>query len=384
MVTAVRRGASVRTVAREFRVSRCTVQRWLDRAKGQRLDRVDFGSRRRGPCRAVNRTSPSVEARVVSIRRRLERSSALGDCGAAAIHQTLEEQHARRIPSVRTIGRILVRQGVLDGRRRQRFPAPPRGWYLPDLAQGRAELDAVDIIEDLVIEGGHGVDVLNVFSLFGHLPGSWPMAEMTAKTVANRLIGHWREVGLPTFAQFDNDTRFQGPHQFPDAVGRVSRLCLQLGVTPVFTPPRETGFQAIIENFNGRWRRKVWGRFHHRSVAQLEHRSDRFVAALRTKNAIHIGSAPLRTPVPDGWSLDLQVPLRGRIIFLRRTTERGGVELLGHHFHVERDWPHRLVRCEVDLTQETIRFFGLRRQKPNDQRLLREVEHAIPHKDFHE
>jgi len=39
------------------------------------------------------------------------------------------------------------------------------------------------------------------------------------------------------------------------------RTCLRLDVTPVFAPPRESGFQAAIENFNGRWQAKVWARF---------------------------------------------------------------------------------------------------------------------------
>ncbi len=40
------------------------------------------------------------------------------------------------------------------------------------------------------------------------------------------------------------------------------RLCLSLGVTAVFAPPRETGFQAAVESFNARWQAKVWQRFH--------------------------------------------------------------------------------------------------------------------------
>jgi hypothetical protein len=33
----------------------------------------------------------------------------------------------------------------------------------------------------------------------------------------------------------------------------------------------------------------------------------------------------------------------------RRTTEHGTVQLPGHTFTVAPLWPHRLVRCEVDL-----------------------------------
>ena len=83
----------------------------------------------------------------------------------------------------------------------------------------------------------------------------------TAKKTVQTLVAHWREHGLPAYAQFDNDTIFQGAHQYRDTFGRVTRLCLQLGVTPVFAPPRETGFQAAIESYNGRWQAKVWRRF---------------------------------------------------------------------------------------------------------------------------
>ena len=147
--------------------------------------------------------------------------------------------------------------------------APP-GWYLPDVAARRAELDSIDIVEGLVIKGGPHVEVLNAISLHGGLVGSWPMAAaVTAKAVVEALVEHWRAVGLPGYAQFDNDTIFQGPHQHKDVVGRVMRLCLGLGVVPVFAPPRETGFQATIESFNGRWQAKVWARFTHESLEGL-------------------------------------------------------------------------------------------------------------------
>lgn len=42
-------------------------------------------------------------------------------------------------------------------------------------------------------------------------------------------------------------------------------------------------------------------------------------------------------------------PSAVRIIFLRRTSEQGKVRLLGHIFLVDENWPHRLVRAEVDL-----------------------------------
>ncbi len=62
-----------------------------------------------------------------------------------------------------------------------------------------------------------------------------------------------------------------------------------------------------------------------------------------------------RRALTAAWQLDLQAPLRGEVIFVRRTSEQGTVHLLGRIFAVDPLWCFRLVRCEVDLTGEHIR-----------------------------
>lgn len=378
----MRRGTSVSKVAARFGVSRSTVRYWLNRAGERRLDRVDFGDRPTGRRRAANRTTTEVEELVLEVRRELRDESALGEFGAGAIRRELLRRRTAA-PSVRTIGRILERHGALDGRRRTRRPAPPAGWYLPEPAEG-VELDSFDVVEGLVIEGGLNVEVLTGISLHGGLAEAWPRARITAKSVVRALVRHWRRCGLPGFAQFDNDTVFQGPHQHRDVVGRVTRLCLSLEVVPVFAPPRETGFQAAIENFNGAWQQRVWNRFHFADRRELNSRSARFVTAHRRNRAARIEAAPDRRPFPEDWGLDLQRLTEGRIVYLRRTDDGGNVSLLGHTFPVDRHWPHRLVRAELDLAEDRIRVHRLRRRDPGDQPLVKEIEHEIPRRKFNE
>jgi transposase len=384
MVAAARRGMALREVARRFDVALATVRLWVARAEGNRLDRIDFAAKPPGRPRPVNRSSQELEDLVLTLRVELKDRSDLGEFGARAIHDALKAKGISPLPSARTIGRILERRGALDGRKRTRRPAPPAGWYLPDLASRRAELDSSDIVEGLVIKGGAHVEVLNATSLHGGLVASWPMGVVTAKAAVEALVGHWRVVGLPAYAQFDNDTIFQGPHQHKDVVGRVARLCLGLGIVPVFAPPREPGFQAAIENYNGRWQAKVWARFTHESLEGLEAQSGRYVAASRLRAAARIEAAPSRRPFPKAWAPDLQAAPRGRIIYLRRTGATGGVELLGRHFEVDATWPHRLVRAEVDLDAGQIRFYALRRRDPAHQPLLREVAYKLPRRRFQE
>jgi hypothetical protein len=369
-------------VAAQFHVSLCTVQRWVARAQDQRLDRVDWRDRPDVP-RRTQRTSRRIEQRVLIARRWLQRG-VLGECGAAAIRQQLLAEGLLPCPALRTIGRILERHGVLDGRRRVRRPPPPAGWYLPAVAERAGELDSFDTIEGLAIRGGPHLTVLTGISLHGGLAMAWPQASCNASQVVVRLMEHWRAVGLPAYAQFDNDNRFLGPKQHPDAIGRVIRCCLDLHVTPVFVPPNEMGFQASIESFNGRWQSKVWSRWTYRTLPQLQRRSQKYLAAIRSRGSTRLDAAPARMPFPGLWQLDLQRPPQGTLIFLRRTNDRGQVQLLGRSFPVDLHWPHRLVRAEADLAEGAVRFYALRRRSPEDQPLLHEVPYRLPTRSFKE
>ena len=379
----VRDGLTLRAAARRARVSLHTVQRWVARAARTRLDRVVWTDRP-SVAHHVRRTRRDIEARVLMLRQTLRLESDLGEFGAAAIHRTLVAEQASTIPSIRTIGRVLERNGALDLRRRIRRAPPPRGWYLPAVAQAEAELDSFDIVEGLDLPDGTEVEVLTATSLHAHLVGAWPGPAVTARHVVTTLAAYWREVGLPAYAQFDNDNRFQGPHQHRDAIGRVVRLCLSLGIVPVFAPPREPSLQNVTENFNNRWQQKVWDRFDHATLDDLRQRSSRFISACRHRAAMPHLHAPARTDFPSRWQLDLQAPLRGRIIFVRRTSEQGVVTLLGHRFSVDPHWCHRLVRCELALDDACVRFYGLRRAAPDMQPLLRETAHSLPLRRFHE
>jgi hypothetical protein len=358
-----------------------TVAYWVQRAKGQRLDRVDWSDRSCAP-HQTRRTETSLEDLVLKARSDLAQGD-LGALGADAIRQTLLDQNVAKVPSVRTINRILNRRGALDGRQRTRRPPPPTGWYLAAVAAAQAELDSIDIIEGLVIQDGPQVEVLNGVSLHGGLVVSWPVVSpVTAALTVQSLTAHWRAVGLPGYAQFDNDMIFHGSHRYPDALGRVLRLCLSLGVVPVLVPPRETGFQAMIESYNGWWQAKVWSRFQHADLEDLQGHSQKYVAALRRQRAARIEAAPERRPFPENWKLNLKKRPKGLLVYLRRSNGFSAVTLLGQTWPLGQVWPNRLVRCEVDLTKDKIRFFTLRRKEPTSQPQILEVGYRLPNRGF--
>ena len=367
---------SIRQAAAEFGFGKSAAAEWVAKASGYRLDRFDFSDAR--PGRAWNRMAPDLEQRIAQLRVQLK-ASTLGEYGARAIRSALQVE-TLSAPSEAAINRALARLGLQDSVRRIRRPAPPKGWYLPPVLAGRAEVDCFDFIEDLKIADGPLIDVLTAKSLHGALADAWPMASMSAASAVPCLLERWQRDGLPSYAQFDNGTVFQGAHQFADTVGRISRLCLQLSVIPVFVPPLEHGMQNTIESFNGLWQAKVWLRHRVRSLPELRTRSALYVAAHRARGRAEPTVA--RRPMPRRFKFNPQAPIQGRMIYIRRTDDTGHVHMLGQRFRISATWLHRLVRCEVDFDHRQIRCFGLRRRDPAEQPLLAKLAYHRIDKPF--
>ena len=195
---------ALRAVARRFGVDVSTVSFWVNRSAGRRLDRVSFADQKRG--RAWNRTETAMEQHILQTRVHLRDRSALGEYGADAIERALQE-HGSTV-SRATINRVLKRHGATDTQGRRRRLAPPKGWYLPEVAAGRAEVDCFDFIEDLKIAGGPLVCVLTGKSLHGALTDAWVLDRLSARGSVACLLERWRRDGLPAYAQFDNGTVF--------------------------------------------------------------------------------------------------------------------------------------------------------------------------------
>lgn len=326
------------------------------------------------------RTAFEIEDLILDVRRALRAESVLGEYGPAAIRRALEAlpEPPAPLPAIRTIARILERRGALDATRRVRRPAPPAGWYLPSVRRRVVELDSFDVISGLRLQGGGDLDILTGISLHGGLAAAWPTLGVTARSTVDALAEHWRAVGLPGYAQFDNDTRFIGGNAHPNSIGPVIRFCLAAGVVPVFAPPLEVGFQASIEAFNGRWQRKLWARFWDPSLDALQARSDAYIDASRVRSSVRIEAAPDRAAFRPAEMPDLTGPPSGQIVFIRRTSQHGTASILKRPYPVDPRWVHRLVRGELDLDSRRLRFYALRRREPDVQPLLGETVFEPP------
>lgn len=308
-----------------------------------------------------------MERMIVRTRHWLQTCDPLGYIGAQAIGRRLRETTVQPVPCDRTIHRVLQRCGVLAAPR-PRWPAPPRGWYLPPVADGSAELMQIDLIEALRLKQSDLVEVLTGITLWTNVIMAEPAtAPWRLDALLPTLGTQWDDCGYPAFVQSDNDTRFVGSSRAVHRLGRFIGFCLERGVVPVFAPPRESGFQAAVESFNGLWQNKVWYRFHHDCPAALQTRSRAFVQAHHARCA-----RPRTDLLRNGRAAPADL-----VVFIRRTDAQGRVYLLGDLIAVAPHWPHRLVRCELHVGQQLLRAFALSRRSPQHQPLLNEQRFVI-------
>lgn len=95
-------------------------------------------------------------------------------------------------------------------------------------------------------------------------------------------------------------------------------------------------------------------------------------------------SCSLAATVPQTMAVGSAKHPQGSLIYIRRTSDRGQVSMLGRQFLVDRNWVHRLVRSDVDLKAGNIHFYALRRREPTEQPLLKTTPYKLPKRPFNE
>jgi len=163
-------------------------------------------------------------------------------------------------------------------------------------------------------------------------------------------VEHWRTLGLPAYAQFDNDRIFTGAHARPNTIGRVIRLCLSLGVTPRLR--RAARARPAVDD--RKLQRTLAGQSLATLRASLAGERGRALGAIRSRlprSSMRRASRRRRRAArfPSDWKLNLRAPLRGILIFLRRTTPSGNAGILGRDYQVSRRWCGRMIRARGRL-----------------------------------
>ena len=248
--------------------SRVWFYKWLKRYQsGDKNWHKDVS---KAPKTVFNKSSSVIEAVVIRIRKELFNSK-YSQSGAQAIHyELLSRGHTP--PPLITINRILKRNNLIYKKRFHNKISKGKIYpYSYSLCQ------QMDFVGPRYLSGGIRFYFLNIIECETHSANIFVQNNRDSWSICQNLIYFWKVFGLLDFLQIDNDLAFIGSLRHPGAFGKVIRLCLHLGITPVFIPQAEPWRNGIIEHFNNLMQEHLLKKEIHNTLESLEDSANEFV-----------------------------------------------------------------------------------------------------------
>lgn len=335
-------------------------------------------SQSRAPRHTPHQYAAEMKALVLRVRRHLQRRK-VGLIGAPTVQQELRRAHlARHQPSTATIERWLAEARLT----RPTAPVPAEAVYYPQpRPTPRYRLQAMDWTARY-LTGGAKIFAFHTLDLQTRALTQTISTDKSLMTVRRHALQVWRRLGLPDALQMDNDVAFNGGHKVPRLFGQFVRLCLYLGIEPIFIPPGEPKRNGLIERTNGLWSQSFFRRSHFRSVADLCRRSldfEHWYATHYQPPALGgLSPAQAQPPAPPRRLTARQVaalpdPLpitAGRLHFIRRVTAEGQISLLNESWMVGRRWAHQYVWATLIPQQHRLVIY----HRPSPQAPVRQIK----------
>ena len=367
------RHVRVESILRRVGRSRSWLKKW--RRRFNTLGWAGLRSTSRAPLHPRRRWGPAMERAVVAARRRLERR-AVGLIGAAAIQDELLASGWKRraIPSVSAIKRMLRRAGLTGrpGSSVPYFPQPtPSATY---------RLQQMDWTERY-LAGGANVYAFHSLEVASRAMDQTLARDKSGRTVRAHLLKSWQLLGLPEGLQLDNDAAFCGGYKVPRVLGACVRLCLYVGVEPIFIPFGEPERNGLVERLHGLWGQAVWKRRRFRGFAQVQRTQPRFQTwyAASVGDVVRPPSAGRRhLTAREAAALPARLPITaGRIHFLRLVEPDGTIQVLNETWRITRRLAGKYVWATVVTHEQRLRVY-YKRTAHSPVRLVKEFRYDLP------
>jgi transposase InsO family protein len=361
-VARVEAGDSVASVAAALHRSRDWVYNWLARARSGEPGWAHDRSHR--PSRLARLLPPEVVEAVRLVRLSLYNQGLL--CGAQSIRWELEELGVASLPAIRTINRILAREG-LTHRRTGRYM--PKGTPYPALPAERPnQVHQVDYIGPCYVRGPVRFWSLNTVDVATTRGATEPVPARAGQATVDALWATWQRLGMPDHVQADNEMVFYGSPAHPRGMGPLIRLCLPLGIEPWFIPLREPWRNGVVEKFNDHYRSKFLARVDVPSAAALgpahrafeEKHNSRYrysrLGGQTPLTALQRAGQPLRFPAGEAAPrVPLRKPEAGRYHLVRFIRSDRRLDIFGERFLLPPEAEYAYVVATVDVAPQRLR-----------------------------
>ena len=265
---------------------------------------------------------------------------------AQAIYYELRELHISPLPSPRTIHLWLKQAGRIP-ERKVRKPPNPTYPVLP--------CKAVNDVQELDFKGplylkdrSHKYYLMVLRDKVSKKTALRALATKSMDAILDFLVDAWQSMGCPKRLKMDNCLDFRGSNLYPRSLSKLMRVCLDLGIQPVFIPLREPWRNGVVENLNGLLARFLFRTHTFETEKQLHKAVQRLETTINTRHRLpalegktpqeFAAQAKLRYP-PAGYDWrrrDLRLA-KGKVTFIRFIRKSGRFTLTAKDKFF--DWP---------------------------------------------
>jgi putative transposase len=356
------------------------LSKWLHRFDA--LGWQGLRSRSRAPLHRSARYSQHTRQVVVATRQRLRRRRVTLS-GPQAIQDELRQaQLLRRVPSLATIKRILH-----DAHLIRRPKTPKRGYFPQPTPCSTYVLHAMDWTARYLTGGAklfvfHSVDV-QTRALTQTLH-----TDKRGATVRAHALAAWQQLGLPDGLQLDNDAAFNGGYKVPRVFGAFVRLCLYVGIEPIFLPVGEPKRNGVVERLHELWSQTFWRTHRFDTLAAVRRAAPQFLRFYTeryhppplqgtTPGQAHQQVTRRRLTAAEAALLPSELPLTaGRLHFLRLVTAQGQITLLNERWTVGKRLAGQYVWATISTTRRRLLIYHRQSERARV-RLVREFRYAL-------
>jgi putative transposase len=268
------------------------------------------------------------------------------------------------LPLPRTIHLWLKQAGQIPERKARKLPNPT----YPDLL-----CQAVNDVQELDFKGPfylqdhlHKYYLVALRDKLSKKTALRALANKSMDSILDFLVSAWQTIGCPKCLKMDNCLDFRGSNRHPRSPSKLMRVCLDLGLRPVFIPLREPWRNGVVENLKGLLDRFLFRLQTFQTEKQLHQAVQSIETTINTTHRLpalqgktpqeFAAKAQLRYPPAhyDWRTQDLRL-LKGKVTFIRLVRKSGQITLTANDkFLIGKKYKRHYVMAVVDVAKKRL------------------------------
>jgi len=371
-ISRYKNGESPKTIYESLGKSKAWFFKWLKRYS---LEKVSWSkSKSRKPVKSLKRIDKNMEETVIQKRKELEKTL-YSQIGAFPISYQLTKE-GKDFPSIATINRIIKRNNLT----RKKPAYNSRGVEYPAIvATSSNYLHQFDVVGPRYLKTGRFYSA-NIIDACDRRASVNPVLRQTKQDITGALVLCFKTLGIPKYLQLDNKLPARGSNRYPHSFGLVIRLCLYLGIQPVFIPIKEPWRNGIVEHFNNVFdksffRSQFFKSFSHlyneAKVFEAYHNSNHRYSSLSGKTPNEFASCnPVK--LPENFTVPDPLPIYpGYIHIVRFVRSNRILDIFGEKYSMPIEVEYEYVWITIDTGQQKMSVY-------HDSVLVEQYSYPLP------